>query len=452
MIGTLFVGCIISILIVAAAAYLLLRVVRQELARIQGQQQHWAQTYEVQQQYWRASQEKRLSDLEHRLSAQIQEFQVAQKTREVAENQRFDALINQYENTSAKARLEYELLQLPRVEDIPLPGQDQRDKPGLASRYTPPNLQGEDLSGRDLSSRYLSHADLRNIKLARAKLFMADLSWANLAGADLSEAELSAANLTYSNLRGATLRGANFLVADLQHAILIGADLRDAHSLSLEQVKTTLYDASTQFDPDIANQLPQKKRSQQLTDHDPMPTRAEDTMRMPALRKSQELQTPTGDVLALQLAAISSRDQVPLEQPVKDEIQPSESVASEIQIAVSEAPHTVATPSEESSPPVAPVDSETSLETLPAPEANSPSAISAEEELVEYSPVATPAPKDDLLAEYSIVPASKDALLADNETAYNIVPFLPKTSEESFQDKELSEREETRTPELADSN
>ncbi len=326
MIGMLFAGCIISLLIAAATAYLLLRFVRQEIGRIQGQQQGWNQTQEAQQQHWRASQEKRLSNLEHQLAIQIQQLHSAQEAREDVESRRFDALMHQYEATAAKARLEYQLLQLPRVEDIPLPGQNQQQVSAGTPQRTPTNLHGEDLAGRDLSSRYLSHADLGRAKLAHSKLFMSDLSWANLAGADLSDAELSAANLTNANLRGAILRGANFLVADLNHTNLIGADLRDAHSLSLDQVRTTLYDSSTLFDPYIACQLPAQNPPPSPQVASPAPTAVpfEDTNRMPAVRKAPEFQTPTGDMLPIQTTASSVYQNAVVATSQVEEKQPSE--------------------------------------------------------------------------------------------------------------------------------
>jgi Pentapeptide repeats (8 copies) len=348
MVGTLFVGAIISLIIAAITAYLLLRFMRQEYERIQTQQRNQLQAQESQPQYqaqesqlqhWKAAQDKRLADLEQHFYTQLQQLQTAQKAREEANEQRFRTLVSQTEAITAHARTEYELAQLPRLEDVPLPGPDHQQQHGFTAQRTPPNFEGRDLSQRDLSSRYLSHADLRRTRLSRSKLFMADLSWANLAEADLSEAELSAANLTYANLRGASLRGTNLLVADLNHAILIGADLRDTHNLSLEQVTTTLYDATTLFDPAIADKLPQKARTHQPVepDHKPEPIEPDhkpesvepdyksesldQTRPISVPRKKQDVpapieqdlpttpelvrQTPTGDVLPLDIDNIA---------------------------------------------------------------------------------------------------------------------------------------------------
>jgi hypothetical protein len=230
--------------------------------------------------------------------------------------------------------MEHELSQLPRLEDVPLPGPDHQQQHGFTAQRNPPNFQGHDLSRRDLSSRYLSHADLRQTNLSLTKLFMADLSWANLAEANLREAELSATNLTYANLRGAVLCGANLLVADLNHAILIGADLRNAHGLTLEQVTTTIYDATTLFDPELASKLPQKAHTHQPDETGRKPESAdfskENTNRIPAVPKKQEsqasmqpepqasmqqvFQTPTGEILPME-NTVPSAYQAPLEIP-----------------------------------------------------------------------------------------------------------------------------------------
>jgi uncharacterized protein YjbI with pentapeptide repeats len=314
MIGTLLIGGIISLIIAAVTAYLLLRVFRRELALLHAQ----IQSQEAQQQRWRDAQEHLISDLQQQLSHQLDQFQVTQKTREAAENERFDTLIGEYETITKKARLEYELAQLPRVEDIPLPGQNHQSQNSAPLR-TPPNLQGYDLSGRDLSSRYLNHADLHQSNLAHTKLYMADLSNADLSGSDLTEAELSGADLTHANLRGATLRGASFLVADLNHAILIGCDLRDAHSLSPEQVATTIYDASTQFDPDLASQLPSASQSRIARPFEAALETAQsieedkDTSRMKAVRKNQNHDTS--------IPSTSSTDDAVLFTPISDPVQ-----------------------------------------------------------------------------------------------------------------------------------
>ncbi|HEY4386396.1 MAG TPA: hypothetical protein VGN34_18215, partial [Ktedonobacteraceae bacterium] len=113
MIGTLFAGAIISLIIVAAAAYLLLKFVRQEIGRIQTLQQNQIQSQEAQLQLWKAAQEKHLSELEQQLFRQVQQLQqlqTAQKAREEVENQRLqtlisqhEAVLNEHEATSAKA-------------------------------------------------------------------------------------------------------------------------------------------------------------------------------------------------------------------------------------------------------------------------------------------------------------------------------------------------------------
>ena len=113
------------------------------------------------------------------------------------------------------------------------------------------NLSGADLSesrmvmesaGRDASAvqvqvgagRYpalranLSHALLSGAKLREANLLGADLSGANLQGSDLTRANLSYANLQGADLTGATLTEAALIGANLQGADLTGATLTGA--------------------------------------------------------------------------------------------------------------------------------------------------------------------------------------------------------------------------------
>jgi uncharacterized protein YjbI with pentapeptide repeats len=132
---------------------------------------------------------------------------------------------------------------------------------------TPIRLPGADLSGQELSSRYLVRANLQGTQLNKAKLFLSDCSWANFSHANLSEADLSGANLTQADLREADLRQTNFLVADMHHAILIGADLRQARNLSVEQLHSAVYDETTLIDdalramPAFAQSITQKTKS-----------------------------------------------------------------------------------------------------------------------------------------------------------------------------------------------
>ena len=132
----------------------------------------------------------------------------------------------------------------------------------LALHKQAPDLKGADLSKQDLSSRYLSHGDLRDARLTQANLFMADLSWAHLANANLSGANLAASNLSHTDLREANLDGANFLVTDLDNTILIGANLHHAHNLTPEQLRTAIYNETTQFDPEIVQAIQRKSDPQ----------------------------------------------------------------------------------------------------------------------------------------------------------------------------------------------
>jgi len=162
--------------------------------------------------------------------------------------------------------LENKLQHIPHLEEASLlPIQNQQPGSAVASAV---QLQEADLSGRDLSRRYLQGANLRGANLAQANLFMADLSHACLVGANLSGADLSGSNLTNADLRDATLSGANVLVADVNNAVLLGANLSGIRNLTAEQIATTIYDNTTQFEEDTIDitlpQLPSIPKSVSL--------------------------------------------------------------------------------------------------------------------------------------------------------------------------------------------
>ena len=85
----------------------------------------------------------------------------------------------------------------------------------------------KDLDGCDLMGANLSGADLEG-----ASLVSADMRAANLSQANLSQANLKAAFLKKANLQGA-----NFSNARCQGTYFLGADLRGARGLTLEQLK-----------------------------------------------------------------------------------------------------------------------------------------------------------------------------------------------------------------------
>jgi uncharacterized protein YjbI with pentapeptide repeats len=79
-------------------------------------------------------------------------------------------------------------------------------------------LVGADLQHIDLPQIHLAQANLSRVNFREANLKEANFSEAMLHRADLSEANLSHASLTRADLRGVNLRGANLTGADLSHA------------------------------------------------------------------------------------------------------------------------------------------------------------------------------------------------------------------------------------------
>src|SRR5436305_34129 len=249
--NTLFLIAITSAVVAVAISGITLWLQQHRTDQLQSQREAWERAQEVRQQGWHTQQERHHSDLEKYFATKFQDAEAEWQRWEqkaaaqtLAFHQQLTVLVN-------KIQLEHELARIPRIEDVPVSHSTGVLADQSQSLHFPLHLAGADLSGRDLSSRFLSHADLRGVKLVNARLYMVDLSWACLAGADLSGADLSAANLTHTDLRGANLSGANLLVADMQNALVIGANLLNTRSLTLEQVHTTIYDGTTNFDEHV---------------------------------------------------------------------------------------------------------------------------------------------------------------------------------------------------------
>ena len=262
MVGTLLVGAIISLLVALAVSLITLRMLRRAGTRIQAQQEAWERTQEVRQQQWKAQQERQaldaerqLRDAEKQVREQAQQIRSERQALEKENSDLAESLQQQFDTAIRQVRQEYEVARLSRIEDTPLPPNSREEHSKLTINQQAPDLRGADLAKRDLSSRYLSRANLREAKLTQTNLFMADLSWADLKNANLAGANLSAANLSHADLEGANLEGANFLVTDLYNAILIGANLRQSHNLTPEQIRTTTYNETTHFDPEVAQAL-----------------------------------------------------------------------------------------------------------------------------------------------------------------------------------------------------
>lgn len=256
MLGTLLLGGIIGVIVAIVASLIALKIQQRSLYSTSIQQQGWERAQEARQQQWQIQQEKRSITLEKSLSVNVREVQQEWQAWEQKDALREQELKQQYEALAKRAALENEVDHLPLLEEASLPIAENQRRRTAVSSATPAQLQGADLSGHDLSRRYLGGANLRGANLHGANLFMTDLSGACLVGTDLASADLSGANLINADLREATLVGANVLVADLNNVVLLGTKLHKIRNLTAEQIVTTVYDNTTQFDEDNEITLP----------------------------------------------------------------------------------------------------------------------------------------------------------------------------------------------------
>jgi sensor domain CHASE-containing protein len=107
------VAIVVSVLIV-------LSVHLHHLLRVRALHLNWEQERLRDQQCWEVLQEKRISELEVRLTTQVQLLQEAWHHWESTDAALVAAQIQQYEQEIARMNLEYEVLRLPRTEDVPL--------------------------------------------------------------------------------------------------------------------------------------------------------------------------------------------------------------------------------------------------------------------------------------------------------------------------------------------
>ncbi len=252
----LIIGGIISVMTALIGSFIVLKIQQGYWQKTQLQQRAWQHAQEGHQSSWEVRHEKRLSELDRRLSSQVQQVQGEWKTWKEQDAERAQALAQQQENASQLVTIEREIARLPRVEDTPVIVNTSGQQQHTLDSWRPPLLQGANLSNRDLSHRYLGRADLREARLVGTNFFMSDLSTACLAGADLSGADLSGADLSGADLRNAILTGANLQVADLHNAILLGANLRGARNLTTQQVYSAIYDGTTSLDPAVDITMP----------------------------------------------------------------------------------------------------------------------------------------------------------------------------------------------------
>jgi hypothetical protein len=247
----LILEMIVALLAGIAGALLVQWLQNRRQEKTGAQQESWERTQANRLQAWESQQEKRATELETRLTAQLQRIQEAWKQRETKDEARLAALAQDYQAAAAQLKLEHEISRVMRVEETPLTTNSNGQQQPSFSNWRPLMLPGANLSGRDLSHRYLAYADLREASLTKASLFMANLSGACLVKANFAGADLSGVDLSGADLSGAVLADANLLVADLHKAILTGANLLGARGITPQQIRSAIYDSTTVFDPNF---------------------------------------------------------------------------------------------------------------------------------------------------------------------------------------------------------
>ena len=242
---------LIIALLAIIVAVLALLIQSRRFEKTAAQQEAWERAQQSHLRTLETQQERRITTLETRFTAEFKEVQEARQKWETTDVARLETLAKDYQAAATQLRLEHELARIPRIEDIPLNTDAHGQTQPAIVNWRPLMLSHADLHKLDLSHRYLGHADLREAQLVGASLFMTNLSEANLSGADLSNADLSGTDLSGADLHGATLTGANLMVADLHNAVLIGANLLGVRNLTMQQLHSATYDSTTLFDAEI---------------------------------------------------------------------------------------------------------------------------------------------------------------------------------------------------------
>ncbi len=242
---------LIIALVAIIVATLALVIQNRHIAKTAAQQEAWERAQQSHLRTWAIQQERRITDLETRFTAEFKEVQEAQRKWETTDVTRLETLAQDYQAAATKLRLEHELACIPRIEDTPLITDAHGQSRPTIINWRPTMLFQADLRKFDLSHSYLGHADLRKAQLVDATLFMTNLSGANLSGADLSNADLSGADLSGADLHDTTLTGANLMVADLHNAVLTGANLHGVRNLTTQQIHSAIYDSTTLLDAEI---------------------------------------------------------------------------------------------------------------------------------------------------------------------------------------------------------
>lgn len=107
------IATIVSVLIA-------LSIQSRRLQHLRALHKAWKQEQLRDQQFWEVQQEKHMGELETRFITQMQQLQGAWYRWETEDKMLVATHAQQYQQEVTRMNLEYELLRLPRIEDVPL--------------------------------------------------------------------------------------------------------------------------------------------------------------------------------------------------------------------------------------------------------------------------------------------------------------------------------------------
>src|SRR5215472_18327461 len=111
---------VIIALVVLITAALTLVFQHRRVERIVTQQEEWERAQQSHLRTWEAQQERRITDLETRLTSEFQEIQQTRQRWETKDAARMEELAQEYKATTTQLRLQHELARVLRIEDTPL--------------------------------------------------------------------------------------------------------------------------------------------------------------------------------------------------------------------------------------------------------------------------------------------------------------------------------------------
>ncbi len=98
-----------------------LKMQQRRFSRLRALHSAWEQEQLRNQQLCEVQQERRMHELEARFTAQMQHLQETWRHWEAEDKVLVTTHVQQYNQEISRMNLEYELLRLPRIEDVPLP-------------------------------------------------------------------------------------------------------------------------------------------------------------------------------------------------------------------------------------------------------------------------------------------------------------------------------------------